>query len=99
MVDSDSELKALVLSMQRQVNELNSQLIDLRSQVRLLDMNNAEDLKELFEIVQNIKDQFNQNSPSQEAEDERQISANRKSSHVKVTPGKTKSATRLAAVA
>jgi hypothetical protein len=48
--------------MDRKINDLNTRLTDLRAQLRLLDMNNAEDLQELFDTVEQIKTRFNDQS-------------------------------------
>lgn len=85
--------------MERQVSELSAQLTDLRAQVRLLDMNNAEDLQELFDAVKQIQDRFNQNSAIQDTPDEHPIPPSRKSNLVEATSGKISFTPRLAAAA
>jgi len=56
----DCEALKLFKQLERRTNELQGDLINLTARLRLLDMNNAEDLQELFDIVQSIQERFNQ---------------------------------------
>lgn len=60
------EALKLIKQLERRTNELQGDLVNLSARLRLLDMNNAEDLQELFAMVQNIQEHFNRSEPDDE---------------------------------